>query len=271
MPTAEQVLAVARREIGTREALDGSNKYGRAYGVDRVAWCMQFQWWCFREAHGSALIHPKTAYTPTAAQWFMDRRQWSTTPRVGSLIFFNWPDSVNRIQHVGIVEAVEPNAVVTIEGNTSSGNAGSQDNGGGVWRRRRARNSHIVGFGHPAYSAPSPSPRVSEDIVASLAEVEALLNKVIDARLGRVIWETTGSLPNRRGPGGSEIKGGGSDTLWGYSINADGFGYRIERKIDELAARGGLPGNGGAGVDVNALAAAIAPMVADELARRLAS
>lgn len=154
MTTAEDVLRVARTQIGTVQAANGSNPYGRAYGMDRVAWCAQFVWWCFREAGGSALIHPKTAYTPTSAQWHRDRRQWGTTPRVGALVYFDWPgDGVDRISHIGIVEAVEQGAIVTIEGNTTSGTAGDQRMGGGVWRRRRALNSSIVGYGYPAYAA----------------------------------------------------------------------------------------------------------------------
>src|SRR5690606_31668374 len=61
------------------------------------------------------------------------------------------PDSVRRIQHVGIVEKVISSGVQTIEGNTSGGSSGSQSNGGGVYRRTRT--SSIVGFGHPAYSS----------------------------------------------------------------------------------------------------------------------
>lgn len=173
MPTAEQVLAVARREIGYREGANNANKYGAAYGMNNVAWCMEFIWWIFREAGAGSLIHPKTAYTPTAADWHRSRGQWSTSPRVGDLVFFNWPDSVNRIQHVGIVEAVEANAVVTIEGNTSGSDSGSQSDGGGVWRRRRARNTSIVGYAHPAYVSPSPTPRpIQEDPLMALSDAE---------------------------------------------------------------------------------------------------
>lgn len=143
-------LDIARGQLGTAEAGNGSTLYGRAYGMDRVAWCMQFVWWCFREAGQSELIHPKTAYTPTAADWHRQRGEWSTNPRVGSLVFYDWPDSVRRIQHVGLVEVVEPGAIVAIEGNTSTAN---QSDGGRVMRRRRARNGSIVGYGHPAYPA----------------------------------------------------------------------------------------------------------------------
>lgn len=62
------------------------------------------------------------------------------------------------------------------------------------------------------------------------------LAAVIRAELGRTIYETTQPLPNRRGPGGSNLKDAGGDTLFGYTMNADGFGYRIEQKLDQLIA-----------------------------------
>jgi hypothetical protein len=87
-------------------------------------------------------------------------------------VFFNFPDSLNRIQHVGIVEAVGAGgAITTIEGNTSSGVAGSQDRGGLV--ARRARRGSIVGYGHPAWAgapAPVPAPaRFDPNTLATLA------------------------------------------------------------------------------------------------------
>jgi surface antigen len=156
---AGAVLDRARSQIGTVEARDGSNPYGRAYGADRVAWCAEFQWWCFTQAGAGALI-PKTAYTPTMASWYQQKGRADRTPRAGSLVFYNWPgDGVDRIQHVGIVEAVNPDGTITtIEGNTTSGVAGNQSAGGGVWRRRRSTSS-VVLYGHPAYDdAPVPAP-----------------------------------------------------------------------------------------------------------------
>jgi CHAP domain len=158
--TPARVLDVARSQIGTVEDARGRQKYGAAYGMDGVAWCAEFQWWCFREAGASALI-PKTAYTPTFYSWFQQRGQASRTPRVGSLVFYDFPDSLPRIQHVGIVEAINPSGTITtIEGNTTSGVAGSQDRGGGVWRRTRSQ-SAVVGYGHPAYEAVTAAPQVA--------------------------------------------------------------------------------------------------------------
>lgn len=171
MTTAGEVLDRARSQIGTVEARDGSNPYGAAYGMDRVAWCAEFAWWAFTQAGGGALV-PKTAYTPTMYSWFQQRGQASKTPRVGSLVFYNWPgDGVDRIQHVGIVEAVNADGTITtIEGNTTSGTAGNQSAGGGVWRRKRSQ-SAVVGYGHPAYAgAPSaPAPAAGGTDLATLS------------------------------------------------------------------------------------------------------
>jgi hypothetical protein len=147
------VLAIARSQLGTVEQPPGSNRtpYGAEYGNDGQPWCAKFVWWVFRKSLASSLI-PKAAYTPTFAQWFRDRGQWGQTPRPGAVVFFDFPnDNVNRISHVGVVEAVNGDGTITaIEGNTSSGRSGSQRDGGGVWRRTRRKG--IVGYGYPAYS-----------------------------------------------------------------------------------------------------------------------
>ena len=76
MTTAGTVLDVARSQIGTVEQPNGSTPYGRAYGMDRVAWCAMFVWWVGQQAGAGALI-PKAAYTPTLAAWFQQRGQAS--------------------------------------------------------------------------------------------------------------------------------------------------------------------------------------------------
>lgn len=161
MTTAGQLLDVARSQIGTVEQGDGSNPYGRAYGMDRVAWCAQFVWWVGQQVDG-ALI-PKSAYTPTLAAAYQRQGRADRTPRVGSLVFFDWPgDGVDRISHVGFVEAVNADGTLTtIEGNTTSGAAGDQRMGGRVARRKRSTSAVVV-YGHPAYdgaaAVPGPAP-----------------------------------------------------------------------------------------------------------------
>lgn len=171
--TTDRVLDVARGELGTAESPANSNrqKYGKAYGWDGVAWCAQFTWWVLTQAGCGPLI-PKTASTVVMRDWYMKRNQWHTrNPRPGDLVFFKFPGNNNPVNHVGIVEAVEPaGTLITIEGNTAGTAAGDQRNGGGVYRKRRLAN--IVGFARPAYAivppkiAPAPRaepPRVRED------------------------------------------------------------------------------------------------------------
>lgn len=161
---ARDVLDAARREIGTVESPPNSNRtrYGATYGMDGQPWCAMFVWWVFRQARALPLI-PKTAYTPSFAQWFKSRGQWGTAPRPGAVAFFDFPgDGVNRISHVGLVEAVNADSsIITIEGNTSPGTGGSQRDGGGVYRR--TRRTGIVGYGYPRYddagAAPAPAAR----------------------------------------------------------------------------------------------------------------
>jgi surface antigen len=161
--TAGQVLDVARSQIRTVEDASGGQPYGAEYGLNGQAWCAIFQWWVFTHAGAPELI-AKAAYTPTLAAWFQAQGRASRTPQVGSLVFYDWPgDGVDRIQHVGIVEAVNPDGTITtIEGNTTSGVAGDQSHGGGVWRRKRSTGSVVV-YGHPAYAGAAPAPVPAAD------------------------------------------------------------------------------------------------------------
>lgn len=154
MSDAQASLDVARADLGYSERPAGSNrtKFGQWFGLDGQPWCdMAQSYWADRAGNGS--IVGRFAYTPSHAAWFQARGQWHTTPAVGDLVFFNF--GAGRIHHVGIVEAVRADGIVTIEGNTS---AGSNANGGQVQRRFRSWSVGIVGYGRPAYTAPRPTP-----------------------------------------------------------------------------------------------------------------
>lgn len=158
MPTAQDVLRIAAAELGTIESPAGSNrqKYSAALGRPAEPWCADFVVWVARQA--GLKLQSESAYTPSMANAFKATRTWhtDTVPRPGDLAFFNFGAGI--IRHVGIVAGWDAHAGVTcIEGNTSPGTAGSQDNGGGVYRRTRPR-YHIVGFGRPYYSAPAAPP-----------------------------------------------------------------------------------------------------------------
>lgn len=158
MATARQVLEIAKGEVGYVEKPTNLTKYGQWYGLDGQPWCAMFVSWVLYNKAGfddpriKGSNEFKHAYTPAGAAVFQGIDGWVMKPRMGDLGFMDFPgDGINRISHIGIVERVMPNGdVICIEGNTSSGNVGSQRNGGGVYRRVRPR-SVFVGFGRPRY------------------------------------------------------------------------------------------------------------------------
>lgn len=160
--SADQVLAVAASQIGYYAKPGTSSKYGDWYGLSRSPWCAMFVSWAADQA-GALDIIPKHAYTPSGANWFKARGQWGSGlngVRRGDIVFFDFPDSLRRIQHVGFVESVNADGSVnTIEGNTSG--TGSQANGGALMRKRRK--SYIVGYGRPNYAHNPNAPKPPAD------------------------------------------------------------------------------------------------------------
>lgn len=153
MTVPADVLKVAARQIGYAETSNNRTKYGVWYGMDGQEWCAMFVSYCFYIA---GLPLPITtskgfAYCPYGVDWFKNKGQWFTSPKVGDVVFYDWhPNTADSdAWHVGIVESINPNgSVVSIEGNTAVGNDSS---GGKVMRRTRAKDVHY-GFGRPAYS-----------------------------------------------------------------------------------------------------------------------
>lgn len=151
---ASDILRIARGEIGVTESPAGSNrqKYGAAYGMIGVPWCVIFCWWCFREAGASALFYGggKTASCSQYIAWAKKAGQWVTGDyKPGDLVFFDFnPKAGDGVDHIGIVESWDGRTLVTIEGNTSMT---SQDNGGAVMRRTD-HGAYAVGAARPAYA-----------------------------------------------------------------------------------------------------------------------
>lgn len=153
MSNVDKVLQIARKEIGYVEGRNNSNKYGKWYGMDNVAWCAQFVSWVLSQAGMPlSITTPKGfAYCPSGVEYFKRQKQWHTSnPKQGDIVFFDWypGSSKSGAYHVGIVEKVNSNnTIVTIEGNTSTA---SDDNGGSVMRRVRDVRL-VLGYGRPKY------------------------------------------------------------------------------------------------------------------------
>ena len=162
MATGADVVRIASAEVGYTEGRNNANKYAAEVGhANNQAWCGTFTDAMLKRA--GQLGEPSSVWTPSGLQAY--RRLGRAIDRngpvqPGDLVFFDWQGGTgsNGVDHVGIVTTVRQDGQVeTIEGNTSPTNAGSQSNGGGVYRRVRPR-SVIAGFGRPAYTA-APTPR----------------------------------------------------------------------------------------------------------------
>ncbi len=161
MTQVERVIAAARGELGYTESPAGSNrtKYGEAYGWNGVPWCVIFLWWVFRQAGVPELFGGGTRTASCAAllHWYASRGQTAAVSEVqpGDIVLLNFHGGTEA-EHGGIVANARrlPSGAVgiiqTIEGNTSPGLEGSQDNGGCVALKQRFK-GQIVEVLRPMY------------------------------------------------------------------------------------------------------------------------
>ena len=136
------ILDIARGEVGTTEFPPGSNRV-RYWAYLKPEWqgqpwCAAFVAWCWQRA-GIDLVRELGSgvfYVPTVEAWARKIGAWRTDcAEPGDLVIYGIGDG-----HIGIAwpDPATP-TYRAIEGNTSAGNSGSQDNGGGVFIRQRAR------------------------------------------------------------------------------------------------------------------------------------
>ena len=152
--TAGDLLAVARENIGYSIDADPETGsiFGRwyaahvgnaVYGWDDIAYCaMAVSYWCNKAgvpAAGLPGAGCENIYFEAQRQGrFVDKSRLEP----GMLILFDWDDD-GLPDHIGIVEnRVDGDTYQTIEGNTSRGIAGSQDNGG--WVAQRTRDYDVI-------------------------------------------------------------------------------------------------------------------------------
>ena len=102
---------------------------------ESVWWCMCFVSMCFDMA-GQIDAIGGFSYNTDVTKNRMEKVSVEDAQR-GDVVLFDW-DQDGLTDHVGIVEAnLGDGWLQTIEGNTSSSNAGSQSAGNGVYRRQR--------------------------------------------------------------------------------------------------------------------------------------
>lgn len=211
MATAQQLLDIARAELGTTESPAGSNNvmYNTAYYGREVydglwdtefPWCVVFLWWCFRQAGAAELFYGGSKTASCRQLMAYHKRQAVTDYQPGDIIFYNFHGKATA-EHVGICESAGGSSIVTIEGNTGVGN---DANGGAVMRRTRSL-GQIVGAYRPAYEEDDMDvEKLTEAQLVRLAErmTAALSKRAVSGTLAPELQEavdagiTDGSSPN---------------------------------------------------------------------------
>lgn len=123
---SEKTTSGAKRivQVALQEEQEGPHRGGDKYWsymgfTSRVEWCASFVSWAANECGFiESGEFPKSASVSSYMEFFQQKglyqQKGAYTPKEGDLIIFK-----NGMSHIGIVQYVEGNQVVTIEGNTS--------------------------------------------------------------------------------------------------------------------------------------------------------
>lgn len=160
---------LAATKLGIREV--GGNNHGpwvkkflAEVGLpEGYAWCDAFQSYYEDEVYGKKLPIESASVLNTydAAQ----KLGWTVAvPQRGDLVCYSWEGHAPFGDHIGLVVSATSLPgywkLTTVEGNTSSGVAGSQGDGDGVYLRTRVVPKASVGFIRiPVTLPPKPKPK----------------------------------------------------------------------------------------------------------------
>ena len=166
--TPDQVILAAQTKIGTVEKGGADGKSGNIIwcwdwwksvtgrNLQGQSWCAAFVSWCFAQGKASSLIAAENPngfiFCPNGLAWFTKRKQIIDKAKAapGDVVFYDF-EGKGVADHVEIVESNDGKFLTTIGGNTSSGDTGSQQNGGGVYRRKRPLDKTVLAVARPAW------------------------------------------------------------------------------------------------------------------------
>lgn len=241
MASANYILELARKELGTKESPAGSNNvkynqsyYGRSVSGDGYPWCAVFLWWLFQQAGAAELYYDggKTAYVPTLIGWANGKGLLADTPQPGDLICFDF-NANQKADHIGICESWDGQYVTTIDGNTGTTN---EANGGCVMRRRR----------HKKYILAVIRPRYEEDDMMTQNQ----FNQLMDGWMATQGKGDGVKLPTlQSGAAGKQVKAMQALlTGYGYRCSVDGsFGPATDKALRGYQRSNGLTADGSCG------------------------
>jgi hypothetical protein len=149
LATARDVVRVAESKVGyvERGGSDGHSGNITEFwaeldpGLQGQPWCACFIRWTDKHAHGPVLPISNPYYCPSIVTYARQHGLWNPRghkAKAGDYVLFDF-EGHGVAEHIGRLRRDwdgHSNAL-TVEGNTSSGNYGSQANGGGVYNRVR--------------------------------------------------------------------------------------------------------------------------------------
>jgi hypothetical protein len=157
--SAQDVIKLARTQVGTHEDASGNSKFNDWYissplgeqNAHRIgsesasvykgqSWCDMFVSWLGQ--HTGTKGMGADAYTVSHAQWFKKTGRFGETPKPGAVVFFAWNGGgIKGVEHVGIVVKDNHDGTIkTIEGNT-----------GDAVKQKVRDTSTVAGYGYPEY------------------------------------------------------------------------------------------------------------------------
>lgn len=122
------ILDIEDAEVGTREAGDGSTKYGRwldqqvgmhlYYNLD---WCGASQMYCISKVPGgldaAGGLNREYAEVQLWFDWMKAHGRISHTPKARRLVWYDWYGTPDGANHIGLVKSVSGNRMKVYEGN----------------------------------------------------------------------------------------------------------------------------------------------------------
>lgn len=159
MTTPQEVLAIAKGYADAKytEGPNNDTVFGKWYGINNAAWCAMFISKCFADVGASPLVAASTkkgfASCDAGLKWFA--KNGLLVPigeaRAGDIGFMQFDDDAQP-DHVVLIANNNKRlkSISAYEGNTSSGNKGSQSNGDGVFLRKRSY-SLFMAVARPKY------------------------------------------------------------------------------------------------------------------------
>lgn len=145
----DDLIGVAKTQVGYREGKSNYTKYGVWYGFPNASWCAIFISWCARQAGIPKSVLPTNSYaTPKGFGISKTYRASERTPQPGDLFFRKEGSSW---KHAGIVYKVDGTYAHTIEGNTYTSDPSAE----GVYYRKRKLNNENYYYGTPNYGVES--------------------------------------------------------------------------------------------------------------------